>query len=136
MKRLRILRMILKQTHADRILLSFILFILVDALVIFLAEGNIRYVDALWYCYQVISTIGFGDVLTTTFISKICSVLLTVYSLFVIAIVTGVVVSFYTEISKMRQKETITAFMDKLERLPELTEEELKAISEKVKRIK
>ena len=51
----------------------------------------------LWYCYEVISTAGFGDVVAVTFIGKMCSVLLTIYSLFVVAIATGVVVNFYTQ---------------------------------------
>ena len=61
MKKLRILWGILKRTRADHILLGFILFLLADAAVIRLVEPDIhRYGDALWYCYAVISTAGFG----------------------------------------------------------------------------
>lgn len=52
-------------------------------------------------------------------------------TLFVIAIVTGVVVNFYNQIIFLQQEETITAFMDNLEHLPELSAEELVQISEK-----
>ena len=74
MKKLRILWGILKRTRADHILLGFILFLLADAAVIRLVEPDIhRYGDALWYCYAVISTAGFGDIVTVTLIGKICS---------------------------------------------------------------
>lgn len=135
MKKSRILWGILKRTHADKILFGFLVFTIVIAAIIQLVEPGINhYGDALWYCYAVISTAGFGDFVVITFIGKLCSVLLTVYALFVIAIVTGVVVNFYTQIIEMQRKETTTMFMDKLEHLPELTQEELAALSNKIKK--
>ena len=122
MRRLKVLVGILKRTRADKILVGFIVFLFAVAAVIELAEPDInRYGDALWYCYAVISTAGFGDVVAVTFIGKICSALLTVYAIFVTAIVTGVVVNFYTQMVEMQRKETIAMFMDQLERLPELS---------------
>lgn len=135
MKKLRILWGILRHTHADRILLGFVLFLLADAAIIQIVEPDInRYGDALWYCYAVISTAGFGDIVAVTLIGKTCSVLLTIYTLFVVAIVTGVVVNFYTQLVELQRKETLTAFMDKLERLPELSKDELETISKNIKR--
>ena len=134
MKRLKLLWIILKRTKATQIILGFVLFIFANAAVIRLVEPNInRYGDALWYCYAVISTAGFGDFVTVTFIGIICSILLTIYAIFVIAIVTGVVVNFYTQMVEMQRKETLIMFMDKLERLPELSKEELESISRKVR---
>lgn len=137
MKKLRILKNVLARTHADRILLGFVLFILIDALIITLWEPGIdNYLDALWYCYAVISTTGFGDVVVVTFIGKAMSVLLTIYSVLVIAIVTGVIVNYYTQIIQIQQQDTITAFVNKLEHLPELTKEELEELSRKVSQFK
>ena len=65
-----------------------------------------------------------------------CSVLLTIYSLFVVAIATGVVVNFYTQMVEMQREETLAMFMDQLERLPELSREELENISRKVRRFR
>ena len=137
MRRLKVLAGILKRTRADKILVGFIVFLFVVAAVIELAEPDINhYGDALWYCYAVISTAGFGDVVAVTFIGKICSALLTVYAIFVTAIVTGVVVNFYTQMVEMQRKETIAMFMDQLERLPELSREELENISQKVRKLR
>lgn len=137
MKRLKILWMIQKRTHADQIIFGFVLFLLASAVIIQAAEPDIhRYVDALWYCYAVISTAGFGDIVAVTLIGRICSVLLTLYAIFVIAIVTGVVVNFYSQMVEMQHRETMAMFMDKLEHLPELSPEELADISEKVKKMR
>ena len=104
--KLRKLKEILKKTGADRILTSFVGFIFVDALIIYLCDPAVKsYGDAVWYCYDVISTTGFGDVVVTTAVARACSVILTVYSVLVIAIVTGVVVSFYLELTKDRKQE-------------------------------
>jgi voltage-gated potassium channel len=65
-----------------------------------------------------------------------CSVLLTIYSLFVVAIATGVVVNFYTQMVELQRKETLAMFMDQLERLPELSREELENISRKVRQFR
>ena len=137
MKRIKVLGCVLKRTRADKIIIGFIIFIFAIAAVIQLVEPDInRYGDALWYCYAVISTAGFGDVVAVTFIGKMCSVLLTIYSLFVVAIATGVVVNFYTQMVELQRKETLAMFMDQLERLPELSREELENISRKVRQFR
>lgn len=137
MKKIRVLGIILKRTKADRVLSGFLLFLFAAALIIQIVEPDInRYVDALWYCYAVISTAGFGDVVAVTFIGKVCSVLLTIYSMFVLAIVTGVVVNFYSQVVETHSKETLTPLMDQLEHLPELSKEELEAISQKIKKLR
>ena len=75
-------------------LLSFVCFIFFDALIIYIFDPAIStYRDAVWYCYGVISTTGFGDVVVSTPVGRACSVILTIYSTLVIAIVTGVIVS-------------------------------------------
>ena len=137
MKKIRVLGIILKRTKADRVLSGFLLFLCAAALIIQIVEPDInRYVDALWYCYAVISTAGFGDVVAVTFIGKVCSVLLTVYSMFVLSIVTGVVVNFYSQVVETHSKETLTPLMDQLEHLPELSKEELEAISQTIKKLR
>lgn len=125
---------VLQHTKADKILFSFLVFVFADAALIWIFEPTITsYREALWYCYTVISTIGFGDTLVTGFIPKILSVLLTCYSTLVLAIVTGVAVNSFTQIIQMRDSETMAAFLEQIERLPELSPEELRELSEKVK---
>ena len=133
-KAFRILGNIMRNTGADKILAAYMVFVFLDAFLIWIFEPTfLTYGDSLWYCYAVISTAGFGDVVVTMFIPKLLSVLLTACSLLVIAIVTGVVVNFYTQVMDIRNKETIEAFFDRIEHLPEMSEEELKELSERVK---
>ena len=135
MKRLRVLKNILVRTNTHKILLTYLIFVLVSGLFILFIEPDIKsYGDALWYLYAVISTAGFGDIVVTTAFSKIVSLLVTVYSVLVIAIVTGVVVNFYTEITELSKKETLTAFVSRLEHLDTMSKEELKEISQQVKK--
>ena len=120
MKKLKLLWMILKRTKATQILSGYIVFLFVSAAIIQLVEPDINhYGDALWYCYAV---------LAITFIGKLVSVLVTIYTIFVVAIVTGVVVNYYGQIVEMQRRETAMMFLDKLERLPELSKEELEDI--------
>ena len=118
MKKLKLLWMILKRTKATQILSGYIVFLFVSAAIIQLVEPDInRYGDALWYCYAVLSTAGFGDIVAMTFVGKLVSVLVTIYTIFVVAIVTGVVVNYYGQIVEMQRRETAMMFLDKLERL-------------------
>ena len=134
MRKLRILRRILKQTGADTILSGFAAFYAACAVIIWLREPQISTLgDALWYCYAVITTIGFGDVVVTTLLAKVISVVLSIYSVLVIAIVTGVVVNFFNQIVQLKHSETLTAILDRLEHLSEMSGDELEELSEKVK---
>lgn len=61
------------------------------------------------------------------------TVLVSLYGILMTAMVPGVVVGYYMEYLKVREKETISVFLERLERLPELSEEELRELSERVK---
>ncbi len=137
MKGLRILVRILKQTGATRILLGFIVLYFLCALIIWLREPQIKtYGDGLWYCYAVITTIGFGDVIVTSHLSRVVSMILSSYAVLAIAIITGVVVNYYNQIVELKQSETITAVLDRLEHLPEMSKDELEELSRDVRNIR
>ena len=137
MKKLRILRMVLHKTRADRLVLSFVLFLLAIAAVVWVAEPSIpTYGDALWFCYAVLSTSGFGDFTAVTFVGRICAVLVTIYSLFVVGIVTGVVVSYFQQTVQVQFEDSKVKFLDRLERLPELSREELEEMAAKARKLR
>ena len=56
------------------------------------------------------------------------------YGILMTAMVPGVVVSYYMEYLKVREKETISVFLEQLEQLPELSKEELEELSERVQK--
>lgn len=133
MQKLLILKRILNRTHADKMLISFLIFLLLDAVLIYFTEPSFEtYGDALWYCYAVITTIGFGDLVVTTFIGKFFTIILSIYAIIVIGIVTGIIVNFYTEILKLQQEESMSVFLEKAEHLSDLSKEELDELSQRV----
>ena len=66
-------------------------------------------------------------------LGRILTILVSMMGILVVAMIPGVVVSYYTEFIRRHQEETVSVFMEKLEHLPELSEEELAELSEKVK---
>ena len=91
--------------------------------------------DGLWYTFVACTTIGFGDFVAVTLLGRILTVYIALNEILLVAILPGVVVSYYLEVIHRREKESVTMFLDKLEHLPELSQEELKEISEKIKKI-
>lgn len=125
-----------KQLDNDSALFTPIQFEFITWITVIFDPGINSFGDALWYLYAVISTAGFGDIVASGLISRIISVLVTVYSVIVIAVITGVIVNYYTQIVEAKNKETLSRFLDRLEQLPELDREELEELSEKVKRFR
>lgn len=137
MKKIRILRMVLHKTKADRLVLGFVVFLLVVSGILWAVEpGMTTYREALWYCYAIISTSGFGDFVAVTFVGRVCSILVTIYAIFVIGIVTGVVVSYFQQTVQVQFEDSKMAFLDKLERLPELSKEELEEMAAKARKLR
>ena len=66
-------------------------------------------------------------------VGRIIAVILTVYSVGVIAIFTAVVVGFFNDIAKARTEGSLQEFVDDLEHLPDLTKEELEDLSDRAK---
>ena len=63
-----------------------------------LEPGITSFQDALWYCFAIITTIGFGDVTATTIFGRVLSVILGIYGIIVVALITSIIVNFYTEV--------------------------------------
>lgn len=133
MKGLRLLYRILKKTHTDRMLISYVIFVLVCAFLVFLTEPSItNYGDALWYCYAVLFTVGFGDVTASLLLPRMISLLVSIYSTIIIAILTGVIVNYINTRIEEENRNTLSSFLDKLEQLPTLSHEELVELSKQV----
>ena len=49
--------------------------------------------------------------------------------------ITGTIVSYYTEYLNNKQGDTISIFLEKLQNLPKLSKEELENISENIKKL-
>ena len=123
-----------KTTGADKIIGGYILWFFIAAAMIWLLEPTITsYGDSLWFCFATATSIGYGDQVAVTVIGRIIAVMLSVYSIGVIAIFTAVITSFFTDLARFRANDSARAFLDDLEHLPELSKEELEKLSQKVK---
>ncbi|MEG0830442.1 MAG: potassium channel family protein [Anaerovoracaceae bacterium] len=134
MKNLRMLLSILKQTNGSKILISFVFALFITAGFIQYFEPGINtYGDSLWYCFTAVSSIGFGDFTAVTGIGRVLTVYISLHAILILAIIPGIVVSYYMEIIERRKNVTVSMFLEKLEHLSQLSKKELDEISRNIK---
>lgn len=130
----RMLRKAFQTAGADKIIATYLLVFFVSAIPIWLIEPHIHsYGDSLWFCFASATSIGYGDIAAVTLVGRAITVVLSVYSIAVIAIVTAVITSFFTDLARFRANESVREFVDELEHLPELSKEELEHLSQRVR---
>ena len=128
---------VLRKTGALKTFLGFISLCLVASILLKHIEPGIKTIgDGIWYCFVASTTIGFGDIYATTTLGRCITILVALCGIFVFAMMTGVVVSYYMEYLNNRKEETVSVFLEKLENLENLSKRELKEISDKVKKIR
>ena len=128
---------VLRKTGALKTFLGFISLCLVASILLKHIEPGIKTIgDGIWYCFVASTTIGFGDIYATTTLGRCITILVSLCGIFVFAMMTGVVVSYYMEYLNNRKEETVSVFLEKLENLENLSKKELKEISDKVKKIR
>ena len=135
MKKLRLLGKLLRVTGADRIIRGFLGYVLGCGLLIWPCEPGLHtYGEALWYCFAAVSTIGFGDVVVHTALSRVLTVLLSVYAVATLAIFTAVVVNFFQKVIAQDRQEALMDFLQTVARLPDLSREEMEALARKARK--
>lgn len=113
-----------------------VLFLACAALVTAFEPDVSGFGNSCWFLFQVVTTIGLGDYTATTFVGRVAAIVLSVYSVFYIALITGAVVSFCSERMHARRNQSVAHFLDQLEHLPDLSRDELVDLSERVKHFK
>lgn len=97
---------ILIKTHTIDVIICLMAMIITFSFLFPIFEDTITtYWDAMWYCFAVITTIGFGDFAATSLIGRILTVFLGIYGIVVVAIITSVIVNFYGAITKKDKEE-------------------------------
>lgn len=134
MFRLRMIGKIVKQAGLGHITMVFLILFLACAFLIatFGADGT-RLGDAFWICFQTVTTIGFGDVATEGPLVRGVLVLLSVVSVFYLAVITGVVVAYCNQLVQANAEESVVRMAYRLEHLDELDKEQLSELSRRVR---
>ena len=97
---------ILFKTHTLDVLICLLALIVGFSLLFPKVEPTItNYWDAMWYCFTVITTIGFGDFYATSALGRVLTVVLGIYGIVVVAILTSVIVNYYNTISKKEKDD-------------------------------
>ena len=103
-----VLMKIIRQTFAGEILFGMFMLIIACSIVLPAWEPNItNYYDGLWYCFAVVTTIGFGDFAAVSSIGRVLTVLLGVYGIIVVALITSIIVNFYNEVKNDKRERFV-----------------------------
>lgn len=95
MNKLRTLADVLRQAGFARITGLFLIFYLLCSTAVWLSEPTtLTFGDGLWFSFETVSTIGFGDIPAETPVARAITVVLSVISIFYIAMLTGVAVNY------------------------------------------
>ena len=130
----KILREVFHVMGADKIIASYLVFFLIMSFIIWIVEPNIKtYIDSLWFCFATATTIGYGDITAISMIGRVLAIVLSIYSVVAIAIFTAVITSYFIDQAKARAKYSVRNFIDSLEHLDELSKEELRELSKRVR---
>ena len=111
--KLDIVSKIIKKSLVKEIILGLFILVILCSVYFTLVEPNLTsYVDALWYSFAVITTIGFGDIYVTTTLGRILSVILGISGIVVVALFTSFIVNFYNEMNKKREERKLKKLIE------------------------
>lgn len=133
----KLLRAVLRNTGLARATWVFLAtFVAASALLALVDPDVDGFGDALWCCFQSVTTIGYGDITVTSAVGRIIVVALSVVGILFVAVLTAAVVSYCNELMLARRNESLALYLDKLEHLDQLTQEELAELSHRVRRLR
>ncbi|MCR4674607.1 MAG: potassium channel family protein [Lachnospiraceae bacterium] len=125
---------ILKTTGAHRILWGFLITFFASAFLIWKTEPTITTLgDSIWYCFTAVTTIGFGDQCATLWIPRIITIILSIYSLIVFAILTAMITDLFMEYMRQKSGEDTREILKELENVAEMSQEERAALQAKAR---
>lgn len=129
--RFKVFASIIKKTFATEILVGLVVLMFAIAIVLTVIEPSLSsFGDALWYCFSVVTTIGFGDYTSISFVGRMLTVLLGIYGIIVVALITSIIVNFYNEVSHKADAEKFKKIEELDKKLEEQNKEENKELEE------
>lgn len=122
----------MKEVGAQRIFVVYLVFLVICRGLFCILEPETfpHFGNAVWYCFQTITTIGFGDIVPTRTVVRVLSVIVGLSALFVVALLTGITVSFFNEKMRFRRNESFIEFDHYMNHLTELDKDQLARLEE------
>ena len=122
--KLNVISNIIKKSMINEIFMTLAILVILCSVYFTVVEQHIvSYVDALWYSFSLITTIGLGDVVVTTTFGRILSVMLGISGIVVVAVFTSFIVNFYNEMNKKRDERALNKLAEEVKELEESKEE-------------
>lgn len=99
--RFDILKEIIRKTYTLEIISGLLVMMVAFSFVLCFTDDTFTtFWEALWYCFAIVTTIGFGDLTPASGAGRFISVLLGIYGIVVVALITTIIVNFYGEMKK------------------------------------
>lgn len=134
---LKLLRTVLVNSGLGHMSLLFAIAFVVCAVLLGIVDPGVGGLgNAIWCCFEAVTTIGFGDVPVKTLVGRVLIVVLSVVSIFFLAVLTATVVNYFSELMRARRDESVALFMGKLEHLEDLDRDELAELSARVRALR
>ncbi len=134
MKKIKVFYNILRITKTIEALSGFLsLFFLTAFILTFIEPSMENFGDSIWFCFASVTTIGYGDLYVSSILGRIITAILSLYGIIMIAVVNGNIVSFIGEFQRIKAKESVENFLEKLEHLENLSKEDLQLLSERIR---
>ena len=126
-KSVRLLWDTVKTISAQRIFVTYFVFLALCCGLLCVLEPAVfkNYGDAVWYVFQVITTIGFGDLAPKLLSTRILTLFIGLSALFIVALITGIVVSYFNERAQALRNESFLEFSNKITQITTLNRDEL-----------
>ncbi len=104
---LKVLQKIIRKTYAVEVLFGLLILIISFSFVLVNVEGDniASFEDALWYCFAIVTTTGFGDITAQSRLGRVLSVFIGTYGIIVVALITSIIVNFYNEVKNDPEDE-------------------------------
>lgn len=129
--------LILERLHLKRFLFVFLLWYIVACTLLWILDPSIKTLaDGFWFGFILVTTIGFGDYTVVTLPARIVAACLGLYGDLVITFLTGAITSWFFEKFSAFRGHSVGQFVNQLEHMDELSDEELRQIAQKARDLK
>lgn len=99
---------ILIRTHVAEGIFGLLFFMVIASIILEMVEPDEikSFGDAMWFCFETITTIGFGEFKIVSFAGRIITVLLGIYGIIIVALITSLIVNLFGDSFEREKKNS------------------------------